>query len=245
MLMSAIEGADAAAFYPELAGKRVLITGLSKSVGVDIARAFAEHKTRLVLHFSERSAETQAIAEIVATQALDVRMFDGIGSAADDVVHFTRAAVQAFAGLDAVINLASLSAHALPTAAEHGDIETSVSELLLLPCLVSQIAANRMRLTLNEGLILNVATLGPKPTASERAYASVARAALASMTRRQAEEWANEGIRINAIAPQVAGPAQPGIAGETGAAALALYLASGRGKSLSGHIFDAEGEWRS
>ena len=52
--------------YPELAGKRVLITGLTRSCGVDIARAFAEHKGRLVLQFAEESEATETMAEIAA-----------------------------------------------------------------------------------------------------------------------------------------------------------------------------------
>ena len=63
MLMSVIEGARSAPAYPELAGKRVLITGLSSSCGVDIARAFADHKARLILQFDEMSERTQAITE--------------------------------------------------------------------------------------------------------------------------------------------------------------------------------------
>ena len=66
MLMSVIEGARSAPAYPELAGKRVLVTGLSSSCGVDIARAFADHKARLILQFDEMNERTQAIAEIAA-----------------------------------------------------------------------------------------------------------------------------------------------------------------------------------
>ena len=60
------------------------------------------------------------------------------------------------------------------------------------------------------------------------------------MTRNDAREWASEAIRFNAIAPQVAAPSEPGLAGETDMAALALYLTSGRGKALSGHVFEAD-----
>ena len=55
MLMSVIEGALSVPAYPELAGKRVLITGLTSRCGVDIASGFAEHKGRLVLQFAETS----------------------------------------------------------------------------------------------------------------------------------------------------------------------------------------------
>jgi hypothetical protein len=37
-----------------------------------------------------------------------------------------------------------------------------------------------------------------------------------------------------------AGPPKPSLAGEPEVAALALYLASGRGKALSGLVFEAE-----
>ena len=39
--------------YPELAGKRVLITGVSGPLGVDVVRAFAEAGTRLVVQAVE------------------------------------------------------------------------------------------------------------------------------------------------------------------------------------------------
>jgi 3-oxoacyl-[acyl-carrier protein] reductase len=60
------------------------------------------------------------------------------------------------------------------------------------------------------------------------------------MTRSQAQEWASRGIRFNAVAPQTMGLFSPSPCGEPDIAALALHLASGRGKELSGHVFEAE-----
>ena len=241
MLMSVIEGASSALSYPELAGKRVLITGVSSSCGVDIARAFADHRARLILQFDETSAETSAIAEIVAPSALDVRAFGPLAADADSATQFARSVMQAFGGVDVVINLIALAPAELGTPASLEEIERRVAQRLLLPCLIAKIAANRMALSYIEGLILNVAVLTPPSRGPAQAFACVAKAALAAVTRGQAEEWATKAIRFNAIAPQVAeSPAQPGLAGEPEVASLALYLASGRGKALSGHVFEAE-----
>src|SRR5438128_9971255 len=109
MLMRAIEGARAGAMYPELAGKRIVITGLSSSCGVDIVRAFAEHKTRLILQFDEMSEKMQAVAEIAAPLALDIKAVGPVDRAADDVIQFARQAAQAFGGLDAVLRLVPLA----------------------------------------------------------------------------------------------------------------------------------------
>jgi len=239
MLMSVMEGA--APCYPELAGKRVLITGLTSSFGVDIVRSFAEHRARLVLQFDEVSEKAHVIAEIAAPSALAIEALGPAAIEAEAVTHLARQAVQVFGGLDAVVNIVPLAALArLPAAATAADIERLVAQRLLLPCLLSGIAANRMALTLTEGLVLNVAPPTGPGGSRARAFAGVVKAALAAMTRSQAEEWAGKGIRFNAIAPETAQlPGEPRLAGELEVAALALYLASGRGKALSGHVFEA------
>lgn len=241
MLMSVIEGARVGPSYPELAGKRVLITGLSSSCGVDIVRAFADHKARLILQYDEMSEATQAITEIAAPTALDIKAFGPVDRSPDYVVQFARSAVQAYGGIDVVINLVPLSLAHLETSASEADIQRIVSARLLLPHLIAKIVANRMGLVWTDGLILNVATLAQQAKGPMLALACVIKSALSALTRAQAQEWAPQGIRCNAIAPQTAlMPGEPCLGGEPDIATLALYLASGRGKGLSGHVFEAD-----
>ncbi len=241
MLMSVIEGSRSVPAYPELAGKRVLITGLTSACGVDIVRAFADHKVRLILQLDEMSEATEAIAEIAAPAALDIKAFGPVETEAEAVAQFTRSVMMAFGGLDVVVNLVPLTVPRLPPFATTADIERLVVERLILPCLLSKIAANRMALVLTEGLILNVAVLAPPVEGPTQAFASVVKAAMTAMTRAQAQEWAGKAIRFNAIAPQTLQiPPMPSLAGEPEVAALALHLASGRGKALSGLVFEAE-----
>ena len=241
MLMSVIEGALSAPAYPELAGKRILITGLSSRCGVDIARAFAEHKCRLVLQFAEASEAMEALAEIVAPHALETKMYGQIGHDTEEVAKFARTAIKALGGLDAVINLVPLDAcDLLNSAVTPHDVERLVAARLTPAFLISKIIANRMNVLMTEGLVLNVATLGKQSTRRERAFAAVARTSLAVMTRAQSEEWAARGIRFNAVAPPSGmGPDSQNLFGETDIAAVALYLASGRGGALSGHVLEA------
>jgi 3-oxoacyl-[acyl-carrier protein] reductase len=85
-----------------------------------------------------------------------------------------------------------------------------------------------------------VATLATPMGGAAQAFAAAAKASLTDLTRAQAAEWAGRGIRFNAIAPQAL-PAAVGssLRGEADIASLALYLASERGKSLSGCVFEA------
>lgn len=241
MLMSVIEEAHSVACHPELAGKRILITGLTSSVGVDLVRGFADHKARLVLQFSEESESMDVVAEMAAQGALDTASFGPIEPTPEGAIAFARQAVQTFGGLDAVVNLVPLTAPTIHAASDVNDIEKLVSARLSLPFELSRIAANRMAMMMTEGLVLNIATVPPGSGGGKWAFAAVMKAALSALTRAQAEEWSARGIRFNAVAPQTSPIAlDAGLNGEANVASLALYLASSSGRQLSGHVFEAE-----
>ncbi len=242
MLMTVIGRELNASIYGELAGVRVLVTGLSPHCGVDVARAFADHRGRLVLHTSADAPENDVLATLLAETASDVKLFTEACADQDAAVRFAQAAAQAYGGLDVVINLIPITAEDLKDRASIADVEDLVSQKLTLPLLVTRVVANRMRTMLNEGLILNVMTMPAPRTAGEAALAGVARTALAAVTRGEAATWAPHGIRINAIGPRATTPdAGACLASEPDIAALALYLASKRSRTLTGHIFDAAG----
>jgi len=241
MLMSVIEEAQSAPAYPELADKRVLISGITSECGIDIARAFAEHKTRLVLQFAEASERMQTIVEIAAASAAETVAFGPITGATDAVVRAARQAVKAFAGLDVVVNLVPLAPIEFAAAMSMGAIDRLVADRLRCACIFSSIAANRMSVTLTEGLVLNVAVLAEPARGRGQALAALIKSAVTTMTRLEAEAWAGKAIRFNAIVPQTLPVgAEPVLRSEPDMAALALYLGSARGKSLSGLLFEAE-----
>jgi NAD(P)-dependent dehydrogenase (short-subunit alcohol dehydrogenase family) len=242
MLMTVIGRDPSASFYGELAGVRTLITGLSPSCGVDVARAFADHRARLVLHAAAAAPENDVLATVLAETASEIEVFTDACADTEAAIRFAQSAVQAFGGFDAVINLIPITGVDLKNRVSIADVEDLVSQKLNLPLLVTRVVANRMRLMLNEGLILNVMTMPAPRTAGEAALAGVARTALAAVTRGEAETWAPHGIRVNAIGPRATtSEAGAYLTSEPDIAALALYLASKRSRALTGHIFDAAG----
>jgi NAD(P)-dependent dehydrogenase (short-subunit alcohol dehydrogenase family) len=242
MLMTVMGQNSSASYYGELAGVRVLITGLSPACGVDVARRFADHRGRLVLHATAASPELDAVTTVLAETASEVKLFIDACGDTDSSIRFAKTAAQAFGGLDVVVNLIPLSTADLNNRSSIDDIEDLVSEKLMLPVHVTRIVANRMQLTLNEGLVLNVMTMPAPRTGSESALAGVVRSALAAVTRGEAERWAPKGIRVNAVGPSAMVPdAGARLASEPDIAALALYLASRPGRTLTGQVFDAAG----
>jgi NAD(P)-dependent dehydrogenase (short-subunit alcohol dehydrogenase family) len=244
MVTGVVESNVDAAVYPELVGARVLITGLESGHGVDIARAFAEAGCRLVLQTPTLDPELDVVLEILAQEAPEVKVSSEPIISEDAALKFAQGAVAAYGGLDIVINLARLDAAAMSNASSDDDIEACLSQTLGRPLKVTQVIANRMQLTWKEGLILNIVTQGGPATPAGQFVGRIARATLAAVTRKEAERWAGKAIRINAIVPADGDYFDPDsteqcLRSEPEIAAVALHLASNRGKSISGVLFDA------
>lgn len=239
MLTSVLEGSVSVGPYPELAGKRVLVTGLELQAGVDVARAFAEQGCRIVLHTTASGAEADAVLEMLAQTASELQVYSDPLTDIESTTRFAQTAAKTFSGVDAVVNLIHLDLRALSTEVLDGDFETAIARRLQTARVITRIAANRMRLTWSEGLVFNVLVSTPPQSNAETALLSMARAMLASMTRSEASEWADQAIRINAVAP-VLDSTEAGacLVSEPQVAALAMFLASSRGRDLSGLVFD-------
>lgn len=242
MFMSVVARDRHADVYPELAGARVLISGLTSVQGVDVVRAFADHNARLVVQSPETSHEIASLFALLTQTASEIKLFTDPIRTADAATRFAQGPAQALGGLDVAINLIAFEHADLDGRSSLEEVEEVVSQKLLPATLLTRIAANRMRLTLGEGLVLNVVQMPEPRNDRERAMAGLVGATLAAMTRVEASQWADQAIRINAVGPRgVVTDGGRTLASEPDIAALALFLASRKGRNLSGHVFDSAG----
>lgn len=246
MLMSVIARSCESVALPELAGARVLITGLTSASGFDVARAFSDHGARLIIQSPEESPEMTELAAVLAENSAELRLFNTPLENEADATRLVQTAAADFGGLDAVVNLVPLSGAAVRSLDTFADVDALMSRALRLPLRLTEVAANRMRLVWSEGSILNVLRVEEAAGGRGMMLADMLRADLADLTRGLAEQWAEHGIRINAVAPPssvavLGGDAQ---ASDADLAAVALQLASRKGRSVSGHVLDAAGAAR-
>lgn len=241
MFMSVVAPVPGVSVHPELAGARVLLTGVSEDCGVDTARAFADHKASLVLQSSDTSPKMTELVSLLAETATEIRFFNHpIGG---EPVRFAQTAAQAFSGLETVVNFISFTPDEIADTASHTGIEDLVARKLEAALEITRVAANRMGLTWTEGSILNVVTLPPVASDRDIALSGFVRTALAAMTKGEANAVAGRAIRINAIGPRSHIPGETGgacLSNGPEIASLALHLASKKGRQLTGHVFDAE-----
>jgi len=239
MFMSVIDTVPGVSVYPELAGVRVLITGVSAMAGVDVARAFASHRTHLIMQTDDLSPAMTEVAALLSESATNLQVFTEPMATRDAARRFGQTSSQIHGGLDTMVNLITILPEEVAGLDTEADVETFISDKLGAQLELTRVIANRMRTTWTEGSILN-AVLMPEPaTQREVATGGLIHAALAAMTRGEAQTWAEHAIRINAIGPRGTSPSGAALSSEPEMASLALYLASKKGRQLSGQMFDA------
>ena len=180
--------------------RKALVTGASYGIGAAIALELANDGFDLALsatriqNLDATTAKAEAAGARVVPLALDLRSHDSIKRATD-------AAIEAFDWLDLVVNNAGvpLRKAALDISPDEWNavIETNLTGTFF----VCQTVARHFISRRQPGCIINLAsTHGVVGYAGVAAY-GISKAAIIHLTKTLAVEWAEHGIRVNAIAP--------------------------------------------
>lgn len=177
----------------------VLITGAAKRIGAEISRHLHSLGYRLVLHYHH--SETAAIA---LQQQLNAKRANSVQLVCQDLTQLHEIEVMAgrviecFGRLDGLVNNAS-SFYATPfgdsTPAQWQDL---LATNAAAPYFLSQALAKNLQL--NQGAIVNMVDIHAEKGLSQHLMYSMAKNALATLTRGLAAELAPK-VRVNGIAP--------------------------------------------
>ena len=240
--------------------KTAFVTGASYGVGAATALALARAGFDIALSATRAENLAAVLSELGELGArtlplvLDLRSGQSIAQAMARVL-------ETFGGLDALVNNAGANLRKLAvdvTAAEWREMmEVNVTGTFLL----TQQAGRHWIGTRRAGAVVNIASTHGFVGAAERSTYGISKGALIQMTRMLAIEWAEHGIRVNAVAPGRLHTASPSRAGadpkymaamlaripmhrlataEEVAAAVA-YLASPHAGSVTGQVLVLDG----
>jgi len=174
------------------------VTGAGSGIGRGIARAVAEEGAAVVAVDLDggAAAGTAAIVESAGGRAfaLPVDVTD-----AEAVAVAIGAAAERFGRLDGLVNNAGVLRMSPALAADDGwEPQLSVNARAVL--VASRLAAERM-IAQGGGAIVNVASNAGKVGYPNMAVYNASKAAVISLTRSLAAEWAAHGINVNAVCP--------------------------------------------
>ncbi len=182
-----------------LQGKVALVTGAARRVGAAIARRLHAEGANVVLHYRDSAVEAEGLAgELNALRPQSAATVKAELLAPIAPRALVNATVDAFGGLDILVNNAS-TFFAVPV----GRIEASHWEALVgsnvrAPLFIAQEALPQLRK--GGGSIVNIVDIHADRPLKGYAVYSIAKAALAALTRSLAVELAPE-VRVNGVSP--------------------------------------------
>jgi len=183
----------------DVSGRVAVVTGASRGIGLEIARAFCAAGGDVLLVSRRLENLEPAAASLEGLPgAVEVRVAHvGRPDEADATI---AAALERFGRLDVLVNNAATSVHYGPLLTADASTLAKTFEVNVASVVSWSRAACEQALSSTGGAILNIASiggLGPEPHIG--AY-NASKAAVIHMTRQLAWELAPE-VRVNAIAP--------------------------------------------
>lgn len=241
------------------AGKRVLVTGGTSGIGRATALAFAGQGARVVIsgrnpdRGAQVAAEAHDLSGEITFLAADV-------TDPEAVTRLVETAAEGLGGLDIAFNNAGFQERRAPLHEQSAATYDSVFDTNLRAVCIAMQAEIRIMLAGGGGVVVNNGSVsGLRNPNPGLALYCASKAALLSLTRSAAMEYAPQGIRINAVSPgrvetpmmQAAGvgdmakvaaglPARRVGQPEEVAAAV-LWIASGEASFVFGHNLCVDG----
>lgn len=178
---------------------RILLTGASKGIGRAVALRLARSGNSLALCASSMSADLLSIVAECRDGGAEAEALAGDLSSGASPARLVAGAVEQFGGLDAVISNAGIVAPGPLASLEEVAWDSIFSVNVRSAWLLAKAAYPQLRDT--RGAFVAVASMsGVEPYPGTGAY-SPSKAALIMLVRVLAQEWAADGIRVNAISP--------------------------------------------
>jgi NAD(P)-dependent dehydrogenase (short-subunit alcohol dehydrogenase family) len=186
-----------------LDGKRALITGATKGIGADVARAFASAGAHLVLSGRDEAELKAARSELGSEYGADIEFFAVDLARPDGPAELAERAADAFGGLDVLVNNAGISHPQPAIETDPALFDATIAVNLRAPALLASAVGAGMVAAGVGGSIITVASAAAlAPLADHYAYCA-SKAGLVMATKVLARELGQYGIRANSVCPTV------------------------------------------
>jgi 3-oxoacyl-[acyl-carrier protein] reductase len=183
-----------------LEGKRCLVTGGTRGLGLAIARAFARHGARVAITYSTNVRDAEDARAALIALGGDPLVFQG---SVADAAHVQRTVADVLArwgGIDVLVNNAGVT-QILPVAlVEEADWDL-VMDVNVKGAFLFSRAVLKPMIRARSGRILNIGSFASERVIEAPVHYAAAKSALRGLTEALAREVGRYDIRVNLLAP--------------------------------------------
>lgn len=187
----------------DLSGQVALVTGGSRGLGLQMARALG-HAGASVILSSRKAVDLQQATDTLRQEGIDVDWIAADCSSEDDIERLVDETLRRRGHIDILVNNAGATwgapAEDYPTEGWDKVMNLNVRGYFLL----SRAVARKAMIASGRGRIINIASVaafGGNPAGMNMIAYNTSKAAVVNFTRALACEWGRHGVRVNAICP--------------------------------------------
>lgn len=246
----------------EFTGKKIIVTGATRSMGQDMALRFAEQGADVVISYRSDPAGAEETLRLIKAMGRNAWAIQSDFSEMCNVASFAEAAIAQLGHIDILINNAGINARETFLDLQPEKMQSLLQVNTAAPLYLLQLCAKNMIQEKIKGCVINISSIAASATFPRGIGYAMSKAAMNKWTQNAALDLAGYGIRVNAIAP---GVIKAGMNEDTEATdpvlwkaridgiplkragsvdditQMALYLASEKAAWITGKIFEVDG----
>jgi 3-oxoacyl-[acyl-carrier protein] reductase len=186
--------------HHELEGHCAIVTGASRNIGRAIALALADAGASIAIVAKSDRTAAEAVAREVEAKGTRAIVLLGDVAKEEDASRLVEQTVEAFGGLNLLVNNAAIRREAPIEALSFGDWREVISVTLDGAFLMSRAAIPHL-LASGHGGIVNIGGLTAYTGALHRAHVIAAKSGLDGLTKALAHELGPRGVTVNLVSP--------------------------------------------
>ena len=241
-----------------LKGKTALVTGASRGIGAEIAKAFAACGAQVIVNYNGSKEKAQAVAEEIQAKGGAAMVYRCCISDYTACGEMIKDLIQKYGRIDILVNNAGITRDGLLMKMSEEDFD-AVIDTNLKGAFNTIRHMSRWFLKQKSGKIINISSVSGILGNAGQANYSASKAGIIGLTKSAARELASRGIHVNAIAPGfiatdmtdamgqaakdklIEGIPLKRIGSPKDIAAMAVFLASEQSDYITGQVFAVDG----
>jgi gluconate 5-dehydrogenase len=186
----------------DLTGKKALVTGGSRGLGLQIAESLGEAGAKIMLT-SRKAADLEEATALLQDKGIDARWIAADASRPEEIARVADETLQRIGDVDILVNNAGATwgapAETHPLDAWDKVMNLNVRSIFLM----SQAIGARSMIPRKSGRIINIASIAGLSGSADMQFIAygTSKGAVVNFTRTLAGEWGKYGITVNALAP--------------------------------------------